>query len=70
MDTITISKNKYSELKRQADAYKKLSSRFFESIVKDSIEEVVNDFRKTNSYTKEFLTDLEDGLTKSSYAKR
>jgi len=70
MDTITISKNKYSELKRQADAYKKISSRFFESIVKDSIEEVVNDFRKTNLYTKEFLTDLEDGLTKSSYAKR
>lgn len=70
MATITIPKTEYSKLKRQADAYKKLSGRFFEFMIKDPIEEIVNDFRKTNLYTKEFLTDLEDGLKKSSYSKR
>ena len=70
MATITIPKTEYSKLKRQSDAYKKLSSRFFEFMIKDPIEEVVSDFRKTSLYTKEFLTDLEDGLRKSSYAKK
>ncbi|PIV31760.1 hypothetical protein COS33_01535 [Candidatus Wolfebacteria bacterium CG02_land_8_20_14_3_00_37_12] len=70
MNTITIPKNEYSKLRRQSDAYKKLSSRFFEFMIKDPIEEVINDFRKTNLYTKGFLADLEDGLKKSSYAKK
>ncbi|MEK7634539.1 MAG: hypothetical protein AAB396_01475 [Patescibacteria group bacterium] len=70
MNTITIPKTEYSKLKRQAEAYKKLSSRFFESIVKDPIGEVVNDFRKTNLYAEEFLSDMEDGLRKSSCAKK
>ena len=70
MNTITIPKNEYSKLRRQSDAYKKLSSRFFEFMIKDPIEEVINDFRKTNLYTKEFLADLGDGLKKSSYAKK
>jgi len=39
-------------------------------MIKDPIEEVINDFRKTNLYTKGFLADLEDGLKKSSYAKK
>ncbi|MFH1225951.1 MAG: hypothetical protein V1684_01525 [bacterium] len=34
------------------------------------INKVVADFKATNLYTKEFLTDLEDGLHKSSYAKK
>ncbi|MBI5306306.1 hypothetical protein HZB04_01850 [Candidatus Wolfebacteria bacterium] len=70
MGTITISKTEYSKLKRQSDAYKKLSSRLFEFIVKDPIEEIINDFQKTNLYTKEFLSDLEDGLKRSSYARK
>lgn len=70
MATITIPKTEYSKLKRQSDAYKKLSSRFFESVIKDPIEEVINDFHKTNLYTKGFLADLEDGLRESSYAKK
>jgi len=70
MNIITIPKNEYSKLRRQSDAYKKLSSRFFEFMIKDPIEEVINDFRKTNLYTKGFLADLEDGLKKSSYAKK
>lgn len=70
MSTITIPKIEYSKLKRQADAYKKLSSRFFEFMVKDPMEEVIKDFRETSLYTKEFLADLEEGLRKSSYAKK
>lgn len=34
------------------------------------IKKVVADFKATNLYTKEFLTDLEDGLHKSSYVKK
>ena len=37
--------------------------------MKDPIGEVVNDFRKTNLYAEEFLSDMEDGLRKSSCAK-
>ncbi|MEK7553661.1 MAG: hypothetical protein AAB504_03220 [Patescibacteria group bacterium] len=70
MDTVIIPKTEYSKLKRQSDAYKKISSRFFEFIIKDPIEDVINDFQKTNLYTREFLTDLEDGLKKSSYAEK
>ncbi len=66
MTTINISKIEYSKLRRQADAYKKLSSRLFEFAIKDPIEDVVNDFRETNLYAKEFLADMEDGLKKSS----
>ena len=32
--------------------------------------EVVADFRVADLYTDEFITDLEDGLRKSSYAKK
>lgn len=70
MGNITIPKIEYLRLKRQADAYKKLSGRFFESVVKDSADEVVRDFRKTDLYTKEFLADLGDGLKKSSFVRK
>ena len=69
MSTVTISKIKYQKLRRHAEAYKRLSSRLFEFAIRDPIEEVVNDFKKTNLYTKEFLKDLEDGLRDSSYGK-
>ena len=61
MDTVIIPKTEYSKLKRQSDAYKKYPA-VFEFIIKDPIEDVINDFQKTNLYTREFLTDLEDGL--------
>ena len=70
MDTVIIPKTEYSKLKRQSDAYKKIYSRFFEIIIKDPKEDVIKEFQKTNLYTREFLTDLEDGLKKSSYAKK
>lgn len=70
MAKVTLPKTEYESLKRQAEAYRKFAEKFFELMVKDPIEEVVEDFRKTNLYTKEFLRDLESGLRKSSYAKK
>lgn len=70
MNKITISKNEYQKLQRQAEGYRKLAGRVFEFLIKDSPEDVVEDFRKTNLYTEGFLKDLKDGLKKSSYRKK
>lgn len=67
--TITLSKTEYQRLKLQAKAYQKIMAKFFELAVKDPLWQVVEDFRKTNLYTEEFLKDLESGLKKSSYLK-
>ncbi len=69
-DSITLSKQEYLRLKKQARAYLAMTARMFELPLRDSVDEVVADFRATNLYTVEFLADLEDGLRKSSYAKR
>ncbi len=69
MATVTISKNEYLKLRKQANAYQKMAGRLFEAIIKDPVKETVYDFRKTNLYTKRFLNDLEKGLSRSSYAK-
>ena len=70
MVTVTLPKTKYEQLRRQAEAYRKLAAELFELVLQDPIEEVVRDFRATNLYTEEFLQDLEAGLRKSSYARR
>lgn len=69
MNKITITKQEYLKLEKQANAYRKLVSRLFESVIKDPIQEVVDDFRRTNLYTNEFLKDLDKGLRQSSYGK-
>ncbi len=69
-DTIVISKKEYQKLQKQAKAFQKLTGRLFETVLTDSVETVVDDFRKTNLYSEGFLSDLESGLRKSSYAKR
>ena len=69
MTQITLPRTKYEQLKKQAQAYRKFAAKFFEMAIRDPIEEVVEDFRKTNLYTEEFLKDLESGLRKSSYLK-
>jgi hypothetical protein len=69
MAKVTITKEEYKKLQQQSKAYQKLATRLFESIIKDPIREVVQDFRDTGLYSKEFLADLEVGLRKSSYAK-
>jgi len=70
MVRVTLPKTEYEQLKRQAEAYRRFAARLFELAIGDPIEEVVEDFRKTNLYTKDFLKDLESGLRKSSYAKK
>ncbi|PIV12640.1 MAG: hypothetical protein COS47_01405 [Candidatus Nealsonbacteria bacterium CG03_land_8_20_14_0_80_36_12] len=70
MVRVTLPKTEYEQLKRQAEAYRRFAARLFELAIRDPIEEVVEDFRKTNLYTKDFLKDLESGLRKSSYAKK
>jgi len=70
MNKITISKNEYIKLQKQAESYRKLAGRVFEFMIKDSPKEVVEDFRKTDLYTTGFLKDLGDGLEKSSYGKK
>ncbi len=69
MVTVTVSKVKYEQLKRQAEAYRRFAAEFFKSAVHDSLHDVVEDFRKTKLYTEDFLQDLEVGLRKSSYMK-
>ena len=69
MDKVAIPKQEYLRLKRQAAAYKKLAGLLFERVMRDPIEEVVEDFRKTDVYTDGFLHELGEGLKKSSYGK-
>lgn len=69
-DTMTISKREYKRLQAQAKAYQKLAGQIFQSVLTGSVSAVVEDFRNTNLYTEDFLTDLNNGLEKSSFAKR
>jgi len=69
MVKVTIPKEEYQKLQQQSQAYQKLAARLFESIIKDPIRDVVQDFKDTGLYSKGFLADLETGLRKSSYAK-
>lgn len=66
-ETITLPKTEYNQLKQQALAYRRFTARFFDSLIKDSVKNVVDDFRATNLYTKGFLKDLEAGLFDSFY---
>lgn len=70
MEKVVISKNEYQQLKRDALAYRRFSAQFFASVIKNPIDAVVNDFKKTNLYSPAFLDDLQSGLSKSSYAKK
>lgn len=66
-NTITLPKIEYNQLKQQAMAYRKFMAHFFNLMLKNSVKEVVGDFRKINLYTNGFLKDLETGLSDSSY---
>ena len=69
-NTITLSQEEYMRLKKQAHAYKTLASKIFELRLSDPIDEVVADFRNADLYEEGFLKDLDEGLRKSSYAKK
>ena len=67
MSKVTISKEEYTRLKKHSEAYKKLAIRFFETATKDTVDEVVQNFRQTGLYTEGFLSDMKKGLSQSSY---
>lgn len=68
--TVTLPRQDYLRLKQEAAAYRTMAARVFELPLRDPVGEVVADFRVADLYTDEFITDLEDGLRKSSYAKK
>lgn len=67
MAKVILSQIEYNRLKREAIAYRSFLAEVFETAIRDPINEVVEDFRKTSLYSKFFLKDLEQGLRKSSY---
>ena len=67
METITIPKEEYIQLKRIADAYKQIAGNVFQNINQDSIDDIINDFKDTDLYSEEFIDDLKNGLENSSY---
>lgn len=70
MATVKVPEKEYKRLSRQAWAFRVFASHVFESVLRDPVEDVVEDFWKTGKYTPAFLLDLEDGLRKSSLARR
>lgn len=69
MSQISISKTEYTKLKKESKVYRAVAARLFELLIKDPVKSVVEDFRKSGLYSKEFISDLEDGLRKSSYMR-
>ena len=62
--TVVIPRDEYQKLRKQAKAYQQLAGRIFESVLTDSVDAVVEDFRKTKLYSEAFLSDLAEGLQK------
>jgi len=62
MSKVTISKEEYMSLLFDAKAYRKLASNFASQAIERPVSEIVASFRRTGLYTKEFLSDLGDGL--------
>jgi len=62
MSTVTIPKTQYQALVRQANAYRKIASGFATQVIETPVTQVVENFRATKKYSKEFIVDLEDGL--------
>lgn len=69
MSKVAIPKIEYARLRRQAIAYRKLAEKFFQSVMRDPLDAVSEDFKATGLYSDGFLRDLRDGLKKSSYGK-
>ena len=69
MSTITLPKIEYQKLKKEANAYRRIKTHLFESLIRDPIDKVVQDFKETHLYSEAFLQDLERGLRRSSYGK-
>ena len=64
IEEITIPKQEYLKLRNQSEAFNKLKSAVFESVLSDPIAEVVEDFFNTNLYSEDFINDLENQTMK------
>lgn len=63
---VAIPKIEYEALQKKAKAYEELAGLFFRKAKESSIEDIVEDFRKTGLYSRGFLKDLKNGLDGSS----
>jgi len=73
MNTVTLPRVKYQELKRKAASFELISSVvgrqfFFSPPVKD-IATIIGEFKNSKLYSPKFLAGLKRGLTRSSYFK-
>ena len=71
MSMITLPKIEYLNLKSRAEAFDNMiagvnPSLFFIPVEK-SRKKIISDFSKTKLYSKEFIKDLERGLSRSSF---
>jgi hypothetical protein len=71
MTTVTVSKSEYDILKAQASAYRQLVK---VAVLENEItpptrskSKVLEAFKKTGKYNKEFLISLKKGLSRSSF---
>ena len=62
MSMVTIPKEEYQSLIRQANAYRKIASGFAAQVIETPVAQVLENFRATKKYSNEFIADLEDGL--------
>lgn len=74
MNTITLSKNKYQELKQKAADFERLrtfveTKIFIPPPVRDR-KKIISEFQKTRLYNAKFLKSLERGLARSSYFRK
>jgi hypothetical protein len=69
MGTITITKIEYNQLKKEAQAYRKIvdlvEPDLFIAPPVRSKKKVLSEFKKTGLYSKAFLKDLAEGLGNS-----
>jgi|GEM_PF-1064889 len=69
-DLVTLPRKDYLRLKQEANAYRFIATKMFELPLKDPVKDVMADFKATALYTDDFLTDMEEGLRKSSFSKK
>lgn len=71
MNTVTLPKAEYLELKKRAAAYdiiiNVVSQDLFASPPEKSAKKVLAEFKKIGLYSKAFLKDLASGLNRSNY---
>ena len=69
--SISLTKSEYTDLKSRADAYDRIISLARKEISvtppERSTKKVIAEFKKTDTYSQEFLKSLEHGLRRSSF---